>query len=67
MSLKCSACGGPFHSATGHQWSIGSRLCNRCTRAFIKWLKGREGSMGHKKNGAKESFTDAALKSIKVE
>lgn len=61
----CSACKGPFHPATGHQWSENCRLCNGCTRDFIKWIKHREANMGHVRKGQTESFTDAALRSIK--
>lgn len=62
---RCSACMGPFHPATGHQWTADCRLCNGCTRDFIKWIKHREANMGHVRKGQIESFTDAALKSIK--
>lgn len=62
----CSACRGPFHEATGHAWSPILRLCNGCTRDFIKWIKHREANMGHVRKGQAESFTDAALKSVKV-
>jgi hypothetical protein len=34
--------------------------------SFIRWIKQRESSMGRKKNGEKESFTDAALKSLQL-
>lgn len=63
--MICSACKGPYHEATGHAWTPSLRLCNGCTREFIKWIKQREASMVHKKKGASESFTDAALKSVK--
>jgi len=68
---RCSACGGPWHPATGHQPSPNIRLCLRCTRDHINWLKQREASMGRPWRGKdgnkyKTSFTDAALTSIKT-
>ena len=70
--MKCSACSGSYHLATGHILGDDTVLCGPCTRGFIKWIKLRESSMGSRRKDKKtgirerESFTDAALKSIKV-
>jgi hypothetical protein len=37
--VKCIQCGGPFHPASGHQWSKEAVVCGRCHRNFIDWLK----------------------------
>jgi hypothetical protein len=36
----CSACGGPYHPATGHRASEGTRWCGPCTRDFVQMLVG---------------------------
>lgn len=41
--MKCSACKGPFHPATGHQLSAQSQLCGPCARDFKAWLKHQTG------------------------
>lgn len=39
----CSVCQGPFHPATGHEFSESLRWCGPCTRDFIKFLKTQQG------------------------
>ena len=40
ISMKCSACGGPFHPATGHYHQEDVAICGPCIRHFLDWLKG---------------------------
>ena len=39
--LRCFACGGPYHPATGHLWRELSAVayCGPCYRSFLSWLK----------------------------
>lgn len=37
--MKCSACGAPYHEATGHRHSERTQLCGACARAWQRWLK----------------------------
>jgi hypothetical protein len=61
-SEKCSACGGPFHPATGHYHQADVRVCGPCMRHFVDWVKTHtKGKYGHPKS----SFYDAAATSIK--
>lgn len=34
----CSACGGPFHPATGHQPKEGGRWCGPCAREAVQMM-----------------------------
>ena len=44
--MNCMACKGPFHPATGHQFTPGpgvspmAVLCGPCARGFVTWVKG---------------------------
>lgn len=59
---KCSACGGPYHEATGHVHSDKTRLCGTCAKDYKNWVKGHtNGRWG----GVK--FYDHAATSIKGE
>jgi hypothetical protein len=37
--MRCSACGAPYHEASGHLHSSRTRLCGACARAWLDWLK----------------------------
>jgi hypothetical protein len=37
--MRCSACGAPYHPATGHIFSERTRLCGACARAWVAWLR----------------------------
>jgi hypothetical protein len=61
-SEKCSACGGPFHPASGHYHQADVRVCGPCMKHFVQWFKGHsKGKYGH----PKASFYEAAVTSIK--
>jgi pullulanase/glycogen debranching enzyme len=68
--MKCAACSGPYHPATGHVLSENFVLCGPCAISFKDWLKNRMGMMSaklkNKRTGERmsESFQDAAAKSI---
>lgn len=68
--MRCSACGGMFHPATGHCWTETCVLCLGCTKDFIRWIKAREAQYGRpwRRRGKRfdATFTDAALTSIKA-
>lgn len=39
--MKCFACGGPYHPASGHAWTaFGVVYCGPCARHFLTWMKG---------------------------
>lgn len=38
-NTRCSACGGPYHEATGHRHSVRTVLCGPCARDFKDWVK----------------------------
>lgn len=38
--MRCSACTGVFHPATGQYLSEKTRLCGPCTKHFVTWVKG---------------------------
>jgi hypothetical protein len=61
----CSACGGPYHPATGHRWTESMVLCGRCALDWKAWLKAREAAMNRIKNGCTMSFAQAAITSIR--
>lgn len=65
--MKCSACGGTFHPATGHVLSDKMQLCGLRAKDFWRWMKGRMGAMSSTRRGDKESFAEAASKSVKGE
>lgn len=62
---QCSACGAPYHQATGHRWTEKLVLCGACARDWQQWLKAREAAMRRVKKGMRSSFIDAALTSIR--
>ena len=66
--MRCSACKGPAHPATGHAFTATMMLCGPCTRNFIRWIKQREAMMGHKskRHNSNTTWTEAALTSIKT-
>lgn len=57
---KCSACGGPYHEATGHRHSDKTRLCGACAKDYKDWVKGHT-----KRKWGKVAFYDHAAASIK--
>lgn len=67
--MRCSACQGPFHEATGWMLSPHVGLCGSCAKEFANWYKGRMTRMSHcvkGKDGEKmeESFAESAAKSV---
>ena len=36
--MTCMACKGPFHPATGHQFSKTATLCGPCAGRFFAWV-----------------------------
>lgn len=38
--MRCAACGGVYHEATGHRWTSSMVICGPCAREFIAWLRG---------------------------
>ncbi len=64
--MKCSACKGAWHPATGHAHGPMCRLCLRCTQDYIAWIKGqhRRCSTPWRKPPSEGSFDDAARTSI---
>jgi hypothetical protein len=63
--VKCAACGGAAHPATGCQHSETCIVCGPCTEAFWRWVRGhtnrvyRAGAKGDKVAGF-VSFYEAA-------
>ena len=58
--MRCFACGGPYHEASGHLWrELGIAYCGPCYRHFAKWMKGH---LARKWSGA--SFYDEAATAI---
>lgn len=39
--MKCFACGGPYHPATGNLFRPDVAYCGRCYRHFLEYLKTR--------------------------
>jgi hypothetical protein len=37
--MRCFACGGPFHPASGHAWMPDVVYCGRCIRSFYDWVR----------------------------
>jgi hypothetical protein len=38
--MRCFACGGPYHEASGHFWrDFDIAYCGRCTRHFFDWVR----------------------------
>jgi hypothetical protein len=37
--VRCFACPGPYHPATGHLFAPGVAYCGPCYRHFIGWYK----------------------------
>lgn len=60
--MKCSACGGPYHPATGHMHTENVVLCGPCTRDMLAWVKKHTSRKGGRTGG----FYEAAATSIKV-
>jgi len=63
--MRCAACYGPYHPATGHMLTSTMVLCGPCARDFCAWLKRRMAQMDHgtkKSKGA--AFSTAAALSI---
>lgn len=46
--MQCSACLGPFHPATGHEFSERTRLCGPCARDMMEWVRLRTSPRGKK-------------------
>ena len=59
--MKCAACKGVYHPATGHVLSEQLVLCGPCTREHVKWLKQH---LRRKWGGA--DFYAAAATSVKA-
>ena len=58
--MRCFACGGPYHPATGHLFQIDIAYCGACYRPFLQWFKGRMNMVCRK-----HRFYDAAATSIR--
>ena len=58
--MRCSACGAPYHEATGHRHSAQTRLCGACAKAWLRWLKA---NMSRRWGGLR--FYDHAATSIR--
>jgi hypothetical protein len=37
--MRCSACTGVYHEATGHRLGDRTVLCGPCARSWLAWLK----------------------------
>ena len=37
--MRCFACHGPYHPASGHLWAPDVAYCGPCYRHFIGWAK----------------------------
>lgn len=61
-AVRCFACGGPYHPASGHLWrEFMAAYCGPCYRHFIAWMKGH---MHRKWAGA--DFYAEALTSVRA-
>lgn len=60
--MRCSACTGVFHPATGHQWSEKTRLCLSCAHSFMQWFKAHT-----RRKWGGERFYDHAATSIRAD
>lgn len=38
--MRCAACKGVYHPATGHLFTPTCVLCGPCARDFLRWWKG---------------------------
>lgn len=36
---RCSSCGGVYHPATGHAFTLDTQICGPCARHFLQWVK----------------------------
>lgn len=55
--MRCFACGGPYHPATGHLFrEFMVAYCGRCYRHFIEWMKGHM----RRKWGGLDFYAEAA-------
>lgn len=57
---RCTECDGPWHPATGAEYSRSCRLCRRCEERFWTWVRGRlywlaSVEQGHHAPGKKRS------------
>ncbi len=66
VSVKCFACGGPFHEATGHVFKgkfVGvATYCGPCARHFFAWV------VSHTKRrwGGLDFYAEAAKKGEEI-
>ena len=60
--MRCFACGGPYHPASGHLFREfeGVAYCGRCTRYFFGWVKGHT-----KRRWGGQDFYEAAATSVR--
>ena len=61
--MRCFACKGPWHEATGHWWGpqLDIVYCGPCFQRFLTWMKGH-----FKRKWSGERFYDAAATSIRA-
>lgn len=62
VAHPCSACGGPYHPATGHAWTKDTVLCQKCARYYMQWVRENAGTKAKRRG---DDFSTAALTSIK--
>lgn len=61
--LRCFACGGPYHEASGHHFAAPFDdvvYCGACYRPFVAWMKGHLN-----RRWSKHRFYDEAATSIR--
>ena len=47
--MRCAACKGVAHPATGCQYSKQTLICRACTRRFWEWLRKHTNGKGRRK------------------
>lgn len=58
MSLRCFACSGPYHPATGHVFTPDVVYCGPCALHFFRWWKGHS----NRRWGATNFYEAAVVK-----
>lgn len=68
--MRCQECQGPFHPATGCQFTETAGLCHVCAGRFWAWVvrqtSRREGTRGGRRVPCSVSFYDAAATSVRA-
>jgi len=54
---RCSACGGPYHPATGHAFTPTCAICHRCAGAFFAWVVRHTQSKAKRKGGVSTALS----------